>query len=259
MPALTREAIVTCDGRLRIQMMVIRFRWCASVLGIRRVLVHTASCKWRRPIWIAPCGGISHSMRWLKTLEVRHPRVSYDSCPYRPGPVGMVGTRYLEIPNTKANVWEKHILDFASEVIFITADVGLICFSSTFSRTLFVYNPLTRHVRTLTVPENTKNWDRGKPLVGLAVDLNSGSYKLVVGFVEVLGKGGVTHIYDSLTSTWTSTSLCPQFPRPDVRLLRDILSKAFEWMPKPSLHSCGNLYWVVEEAMDLAHHHHSIW
>ncbi|KAL2608690.1 hypothetical protein R1flu_027263 [Riccia fluitans] len=173
---------------------------------------------------------------------------------------------YLEIPCAKTNVWKKHTLDFASEdVDLVAADEGLICFKRSKSRSiLFIYNPLTRHVRTLRVPEYSERscWVYEEMLVGLTVDPDTGNYRLLVGFIEMYLEEDEetrgTHIYDSLYSTWTSTSLSPKLPYPDHPYDGDVYDWDMftKWAPKASVRSGGNFYWVVEEITDSSRPRH---
>ncbi|KAL3676627.1 hypothetical protein R1sor_026575 [Riccia sorocarpa] len=177
------------------------------------------------------------------------------------------GRSYLAIPSEKTNSWKKHRLQFSSDPVdLVAADQGLLCFRSKSKltrNTLFVYNPLTRRSRKVTVPGNSEVEDelllfRGtRMLVGLMVDQERGNYKLVVGFI---GKKFLddeeprgTHIYDSLSSTWTWTSLSPDFPPLPMEIDNEDdedenRSYWSEWKPGVSLRSGGNLYWMVEEA-----------
>ncbi|KAL3694320.1 hypothetical protein R1sor_007971 [Riccia sorocarpa] len=160
---------------------------------------------------------------------------------------------FLAFPNTKSNAWEKHMLDFAAEPVdMVAADQGLMCFRSRETgNLLYMYNPLTRQCRKLTVPGKTEesvHMPRDtRILVGLIVDQETGNYKVVVGFVKmqvnVDGEPGGTFIYDSLSSTWTRTGDSPDLP---VFSLVD--NHVAQWAPGICIRCDENLYWAVEEA-----------
>ncbi|KAL3695510.1 hypothetical protein R1sor_009586 [Riccia sorocarpa] len=160
---------------------------------------------------------------------------------------------YLAIPNTKTNRWEKHTLDFASEGLSVlAADQGLICFETGSQSTkdiLFIYNPLTRQWKELRIPAEECNFthDRSK-LVGLIVDQETGSYKLVATFLKDVNEWDETKtlIYESVSSTWTSTSLCPDFPLGDQQP-----GYWCQWKPGASVRCGEKLYWLVEQIMEL--------
>ncbi|KAL3676677.1 hypothetical protein R1sor_026625 [Riccia sorocarpa] len=182
-------------------------------------------------------------------------------CHY-PGGVDIVSGKwispYLAIPSTKSNTWEKHTLDFVSnqeEIYLVAVDHGLICFKTVERRsTLFVYNPLTRQFKKLRVPGNSRALP-GMPdpnmLVGLMVDQETGNYKLVVGFVESNVPGVEeprgTHVFDSLHSIWTSTSVCPNFPTTVTDDDAGIPLQG-QYIPGVSVRSSGNFYWLVDES-----------
>ncbi|KAL3695512.1 hypothetical protein R1sor_009588 [Riccia sorocarpa] len=159
---------------------------------------------------------------------------------------------YLAIPNTKTNRWEKHTLDFASEGLSVlAADQGLICFETGSQSTkdiLFVYNPLTRQWKELRIPPEECNftYDRSK-LVGLIVDQETGSYKLVATFLKDVNEWDETKtlIYESVSSTWTSSSSCPDFPLGDQQP-----GYWCQWKPGASVRCGEKLYWLVEQIME---------
>ncbi|KAL2608688.1 hypothetical protein R1flu_027261 [Riccia fluitans] len=180
------------------------------------------------------------------------------------------GRSYLAIPSEKTHTWRKHSLHFTAEPVdLVAADQGLLCFRSKTKmtrNTLFMYNPLTRQSKRVTVPGKSEVEDelllfRGtRMLVGLMVDQETGNYKLVAGFI---GKKSLdhseprgTHVYDSLSSTWTWTPLCPEFPPLPMEIDHDeddddddgSRSYWSEWKPGVSIRCGGNLYWMVEEA-----------
>ncbi|KAL3676637.1 hypothetical protein R1sor_026585 [Riccia sorocarpa] len=165
---------------------------------------------------------------------------------------------FLAVPDTKSNSWQHHYLDLES-VYLVAADQGLLCFRLRTANILFVHNPLTRKWRSVEVPGKRDSgefsWSsRGtRMLVGLIVDQETGNYKLVVGFIETRTlqdedpRG--THVYDSLSSTWSSTHLCPEFPSLPINIRADddenwMLS---EWKPGVSITFGGNVYWAVEQ------------
>ncbi|KAL3676651.1 hypothetical protein R1sor_026599 [Riccia sorocarpa] len=165
---------------------------------------------------------------------------------------------YLAFPNTKSNAWEKHMLEFTAEPVDLVAgDQGLMSFRSReMHNILYMYNPLTRQWRKLTVPGKTQVCvdllRATRILVGLIVNQVTGNYKLVVGFVRIQinvdEEFGGTYIYDSLSSAWTRTGDCPDLP---VFMLdyRGIMVDRFlaKWAPGICIHCGDNLYWAVEE------------
>ncbi|KAL3695652.1 hypothetical protein R1sor_009728 [Riccia sorocarpa] len=169
---------------------------------------------------------------------------------------------YLAVPNTTTNTWEKHTLNFASgRVSVIAADQGLICFGSESVDTLFIYNPLTRLWKKLTIPEEGDDQfsrrctpGTGK-LVGLSVDRETGNYKLIVGFIKdqiVMYENPTrTLTYDSVSSTWTTIPVCPILPLEDED--EDEAPGDWEdlWIPGESVRSGDKLYWLVEKDMEL--------
>ncbi|KAL3676652.1 hypothetical protein R1sor_026600 [Riccia sorocarpa] len=172
---------------------------------------------------------------------------------------------YLAFPNTKSSAWEKHILEFAElRIALVAADQGLMCFRSTLMRNnLYMYNPLTRRWRELRVPGEMEWQNRDMPrasrmLVGLIVDHETGNYKLVVGLVRMQitadEEPGGTYVYDSLSSAWTRTSDCPDFPVYTLGY-EDIVDDdegtsrhLAKWVPGIATRCGENLYWAVEEA-----------
>ncbi|KAL3676659.1 hypothetical protein R1sor_026607 [Riccia sorocarpa] len=187
---------------------------------------------------------------------------------------------YLAFPSETTNTWEKHMLDFGSEpfrIVLLAADQGLLCFLTSplyIVGSLVIYNPLTRHYKKLTVPRvlRSRGWrlvtDHSSKIVGLIVDPVTGSYKLVVGFIHRAGEDedpddpDGTYIYDSVSSSWTSTPSSPEFPQlaevvtdsedenEDNEEEEDI-SEYFkgESVPGPSISCSGNLYWMVGESL----------
>ncbi|KAL3695492.1 hypothetical protein R1sor_009568 [Riccia sorocarpa] len=158
---------------------------------------------------------------------------------------------YLAVPSTKTNTWEKHTLNFTSSRVYVAAtDEGLICFGCEPVGTLFIYNPLSRQWRKLTIPEQDNGEGSGtETLVGLIVD-RATNYKLIVGFLShliVIEKPTRTLIYDSVSSTWTTVSVCPVAP-----------SDYVDWSPgfpdilrASQCVRCGhNVYWLVEECRE---------
>ncbi|KAL3676655.1 hypothetical protein R1sor_026603 [Riccia sorocarpa] len=188
---------------------------------------------------------------------------------------------YLAFPSATTDTWEKHMLDFGSEpmgeVVLLAADQGLLCFLNKplyWPGSLVIYNPLTRHCKELTVPRvlRCRDWrlhmDNMNKIVGLIVDPETGSYKLVVGFIHKAGEDedpddpNGTYIYDSVSSSWTSIPLSPEFPQlPEVHTIsenedednedgEDILGYfRGKSIPGPSISCSGNLYWIVGESL----------
>ncbi|KAL3676683.1 hypothetical protein R1sor_026631 [Riccia sorocarpa] len=165
---------------------------------------------------------------------------------------------FLAFPCTKTNTWEKHILEFASEpVTLIAADQGLMCFRPEGKHsTLLIYNPLTRQFRRVRVPGKSREGTDPEMLVGLSVNPDTGSYKLVVGFIELNIQEGEdeeeesrgTHIYDSQSSLWTSSYVYPSFPFPEDEF--GDWDDSTQWYPHVSVHCGGNFYWIIEEKYD---------
>ncbi|KAL3695442.1 hypothetical protein R1sor_009518 [Riccia sorocarpa] len=166
---------------------------------------------------------------------------------------------YLAVPNTKTNTWEKHTLNFGPDMVSVAAaDQGLICFqteSKFFLDALFIYNPLRRQWRKLRIPEEDD--DQFSPrftlgtrkLVGLVVDQATGNYTLIVGFIkdenEEDEKPTRTLIYDSVSFTWTTISVCPVLPEDENVGSWDI------WVPWECVRCGDKLYWLVDEDKEL--------
>ncbi|KAL3676633.1 hypothetical protein R1sor_026581 [Riccia sorocarpa] len=135
---------------------------------------------------------------------------------------------YIAFPNATAESWEMHTLGFRLYPRLIAADLGLLCFFFLILRV--------------------------NKIVGLIVDPETGNYKLVVGFIQKIrqdieeGLPRGTHVYDSISSSWTSTTVYPEFPLPPVNIDSEE-EHPYRTILKPGLSTrCGdNLYWMVGE------------
>ncbi|KAL3695761.1 hypothetical protein R1sor_009837 [Riccia sorocarpa] len=160
---------------------------------------------------------------------------------------------YIAIPNFNTNSWEEHLLDFVSSdreyAQFVVADKGLLCFRIRKVRDenrdiiLVIHNPLTRRWKRLTVPYHIEGevdgWlDPSGMLRGLRVDRESGSYKVVVAFIQ-RDLSMKVFIYDSPSDSWKfSTS---------VSLALDSHFDHVRWSVGRSICHGGELYWTVKE------------
>ncbi|KAL3676665.1 hypothetical protein R1sor_026613 [Riccia sorocarpa] len=150
----------------------------------------------------------------------------------------------MERSRLRSNLWKDLPSDVLDKILAKLPLSAVMNFSRVF----------TREFKKLRVPGRSR--DLPKMLVGLAVDQETGNYKLVVGFVESNAAGDEeprgTHIYDSSYSMWTSFSECPNVPT----ALADGMDEDEDgpsqrrFRPGVSVRSGGKFYWLVHQDND---------
>ncbi|KAL3691628.1 hypothetical protein R1sor_005279 [Riccia sorocarpa] len=159
------------------------------------------------------------------------------------------GATCLSILNSKTNRWENQGLPFRwCTYRLVAAHGGLLCFSGSESCEDFVVcNLLTKQRKSLKLPARllpplpqgaTFSRPHEYILSGLAVNEETGHYKLVVAGLHVAGPR-TTLLYNSETNTWKISARVP------------LLSSKLEggnWVgDERSVFRDGKLYWYVAE------------
>ncbi|KAL3688616.1 hypothetical protein R1sor_014925 [Riccia sorocarpa] len=163
------------------------------------------------------------------------------------------GKPFIAVPSLKSGSWERYFLEFIAEdegVDLIGTSEGLLCYRVHKKRPktpkgqplpdqeifVIVHNPLTGKWRRFIVPYTFKTL--AAMLGGFAVDQDTGSYKVVLAFIEG-HLPRTAFIYDSGADSWSvSAGMSPP------------LNKCFyvsDWLVSSSISSDGELYWCVEE------------
>ncbi|KAL3687789.1 hypothetical protein R1sor_014098 [Riccia sorocarpa] len=152
---------------------------------------------------------------------------------------------HLALPNSAKSTWERHVLPFTgcnwtateleSLIFLLASDGGLLCFSKKSTPNTFtIYNPLTKRWRYLipasqvlshisrraSLPRKFSIDGRAfwnildTLLVGLVMNKESGSYKLVVAGID-REAGPETQIYDSAGNVWRRSTPLPLMSKTD--------------------------------------------
>ncbi|KAL3680850.1 hypothetical protein R1sor_023806 [Riccia sorocarpa] len=150
---------------------------------------------------------------------------------------------YIARPNLKTGSWKKRLVDVDNEKLdkeyhLIAADHGLFCYRISYQDYyedeifLCVHNPVIDIFRQIMVPytfESGKaNRSSNNILGGLVMDQTTGSYKLIIAFIDA-DLTRETFIYDSSSESWTVFgTILPALGRDDDEDEdRDFLAKGY--------------------------------
>ncbi|KAG6546736.1 hypothetical protein Mapa_011925 [Marchantia paleacea] len=186
---------------------------------------------------------------------------------------GKFCAKQLTVYNSKTSKWEKLSLAFTGRMpgretsgsyTLAATDGGLLCFRDSTFASFVVCNPLTKRWRFLIppsscLPPSPNPWDvcawdcrhnsrvsalsrlSDYILVGLVVDSQIGTYKLVVAGIQENGK---TLVYNSALDLWHTGA--------PVLLPPPLFNRQFRCVQYngKSVSLNGNLYWLISEGHD---------